>query len=263
MEEIMLSAHQLESHDQHLFSSLVLPPRPEVYDTCWWCCAPLLDSEGICENCADHRGALPSLTPLFPISLYNRESPLRGWVTAYKPDLRNEHELTSPDLEGSAQIVRQMLSNFFTANEWLTSSTDALVVVPSTDRVPPHPLEAVLTQTPAVNLLRAQGLKRTDAPLQHRAPHPSAYEATMDLQDKRVLLIDDVYASGARLQSAAAAITNAGGRISAAVVIARRINPAYDSRVQDQWDRQSALPFTWDRSAWIREPSATGEPQPG
>lgn len=263
MEEIAPPTQRGEADSQDRFSSLVEPPRPGVHDTCLWCCTPLLDSEGMCENCANHRRVLRSLTPLCPISLYHRETPLREWVTGYKPDLREEHDLISPDHEGSAQMIRHMLSNFFVANNWLTSGTDALLVVPSTDRLPPHPLEGVLTQTFAAGLLRPQALKRTEAPLRHRMPHLAAYEATIDLHDQRVVLIDDVYASGARLQSAAAAITEAGGQVAAAIVIARRINLGYDARVEEMWNRQSTMPFTWNRSAWIREPSPIGAPLPG
>ena len=263
MEEFETPTFDLDSEDDTRLSSLVLPSRPGMNNTCWWCCAPLLDAVEICENCADHRTTLDSLVPLVPVSLYHRDTPLREWITAYKPDFRDIHASVSLDIQGSARLIRRVLRKFFAANEWLLSNTDAILIVPSTDRVPPHPLESLISQTTAADLLRPQALSRTQVPLGHRAPHSRAFEPTIQLLNQRVLLVDDVYASGARLQSAATAILNAGGLVSAAVVVARRVNPPFDSRIEEHWQRQSTLEFTWNRAQWNREQTLGALPQLG
>jgi hypoxanthine phosphoribosyltransferase len=48
-----------------------------------------------------------------------------------------------------------------------------------------------------------------------------------DIEGKRVLLLDDVYTSGASIQSAASTLALAGARVIAGVVVARFINPDF------------------------------------
>jgi len=67
----------------------------------------------------------------------------------------------------------------------------------------------------------------------------------------RVILVDDVYTTGSRLNSAAAALTVAGHQISAGLVLARRINPAYNERAAALWQNASSAPFRWATSPWV------------
>lgn len=67
------------------------------------------------------------------------------------------------------------------------------------------------------------------------------------MRGQRVVLVDDVYASGARMQSAGAATRRAGATIAAAVVVARRINPGYHPTIRQRWDEALTRPFEWAR----------------
>ncbi|WP_182349521.1 hypothetical protein [Tomitella gaofuii] len=66
----------------------------------------------------------------------------------------------------------------------------------------------------------------------------------------RVLLVDDTYTTGARLQSAHHAIVAAGSSVVAAVVVTRKINP--DPRYGSDllWERQMAVPFDFSAMPW-------------
>ena len=60
-----------------------------------------------------------------------------------------------------------------------------------------------------------------------------------------MLLLDDVFTTGARSQSAAYALEEAGAAVSAIVVVARRINLDWRPEVAEWWKRQLAIPFSW------------------
>lgn len=76
----------------------------------------------------------------------------------------------------------------------------------------------------------------------------NAYEVSRPLKGQRVLLLDDVIATGCRIHCATTAIANAGGIVVGALVLARRYNVSYDQKVQAVWERQEATPFTFSRT---------------
>ena len=74
------------------------------------------------------------------------------------------------------------------------------------------------------------------------------YRATRLLNGETVLLIDDMWTSGASAQSAAAALLEAGAGTVAAIVIARHLNRGWyqnDMRLR----RVATQPFDFERCA--------------
>ena len=71
------------------------------------------------------------------------------------------------------------------------------------------------------------------------------FEPTTDIAEKRILLLDDVFTTGARSQSAATALQAAGAQVPVIVAIARRFNPDWRPEAQTWWDRQLDIPFSW------------------
>lgn len=72
--------------------------------------------------------------------------------------------------------------------------------------------------------------------------------ASPNAQGRRVLLIDDTFTSGAKIQSAASALAIGGATVVAGVVLGRVIdptNPAYPEPAE-LWKRQSRIPFRFD-----------------
>jgi predicted amidophosphoribosyltransferase len=231
--------------------ALVMPFGLGDHSICTVCRAVIHEPRAVsrvCENCLENASSLDGIsTPILPISLYTRDSVLRTWLTHYKPDIDSEHGEIGESPSFYVAAMWQLFSRFFESNPHLLENADAALVVPSTRRSPPHPLEEIISSSPARNLLRPGALTRTKSSLDHRQANMLAYDVSDTLAGQRVLIIDDVYASGARLQSAAAAVRRCGGTISGAVVAARRINPGYHPSIEARWNAALNVPFSWAR----------------
>lgn len=210
-------------------------------------------NEESCENCHEVLDALgePPLA-LSVVSLYAKPSQLRDWLTRYKgrDDDGDEQD------EASGAVVRSMVGRFIVEHgqelHRRLGGYDAIVVVPSTSREPPHPLADILTSL-ELDVPIVECLKRGSGPLGFRAPHPDGYEARNIDAGLRTLLVDDVYTTGARLNSAAYAIRSTGGIVAGAFVIARRVNPQYSSEAALLWQEARRHTFDWARSPRLIE----------
>ncbi|MEU8176256.1 phosphoribosyltransferase [Microbispora hainanensis] len=87
-----------------------------------------------------------------------------------------------------------------------------------------------------------------------RESHPAAFRVLGDrvksdrVKDARVLLVDDLFVSGAHVQSAASALIGRGARAVVALVIARLVNPAStDPYSAGIWQESGDRPFRFDR----------------
>jgi hypothetical protein len=69
-----------------------------------------------------------------------------------------------------------------------------------------------------------------------------------------VYLIDDVYTTGARINSAAVALTAGGHEVCGAFVMARRVNPDYAPAAGEFWRQQTTQAFTWSASPVVNRP---------
>ncbi|SDL83516.1 hypothetical protein [Nonomuraea jiangxiensis] len=78
------------------------------------------------------------------------------------------------------------------------------------------------------------------------------------LSAARVLLVDDLFVSGAHVQSAASALIEMGAEAVVALVIARLINPASrDGHGTGLWEESCQRPFSFDRCC-VCDPAAHG-----
>lgn len=234
-----------------LTNDLVQPPRDsgDVCPACrtWKAGA----SAAVCENCVEVQEVLGEHPlALSLVSLYAKPSQLRDWLTRYKGRADGEDAL-DPDF---SDIVRSLLGRFIVEHgRELTErlgGVDAIVVVPSTDRLPPHPLEAIVASLELdVPLLRV--LARGPGDLAFRRPNRQGYLARDIDQGARMLILDDVYTTGARINSAACALGDAGAVVAGAVVIARRVNPDYVPRARALWEACRATPYDWASSPYL------------
>jgi hypothetical protein len=100
---------------------------------------------------------------------------------------------------------------------------DAITYVPSTQqRSGVHPLREALGIAPAYKEQIEDLLAGGTAPITHNRADDDGFRVTDDVEGRRILLADDMFTSGARMQSAASALTLAGATVVAGVVIGRR-----------------------------------------
>lgn len=223
-----------------------MPPRPGESESCPYCATwNKRLPEPYCTNCqenVDVFGGLPLAIDV--VTLVRKPSRLRDWLTQYKGRATAEDPLR----EEYIPIIRALLGRWLLENDAVLtqrwSDIDALVVVPSTQpERPDHPLEQILrsldVDTPIVSLLR-----RGPGKIDWRQPAVDGFIATVGTP-LRVVLVDDVYVTGARVSSATDALRRSAHDVAGVIEIARRINPDFDPGFQVFWDTQAAKTFEW------------------
>ncbi len=180
------------------------------------------------------------LAPVLPVRLCPLPGPLYGVLMGYKE---------SPIVEARrrfAPLVRDLLASFLTAHGACVAAAVGgpvghVLAVPSTARPDGPPLAALPGLPAAVrsaldgaswapNLLRRRpavdvGHMRPDGRAFGLAPPTRETPTTTTLRASRALLLDDTYVSGARAQSAAAALRHAGVASVVIVPVGRVLRP--------------------------------------
>lgn len=233
-----------ESSPQDIARYLVHPPTggPEVCASCRSWNSGNVDR---CNNCRDVESILGEVWNVLPISLYVKPSELRDWLKFYKPSGGDGH---APEY---GTKLSEILARFFKAQMHEIKSTwgplDGFCVVPSTKGTIPHPLCQVYDSAD-IGLPLVDALIRGSGPLQHRHPNRDGFTCTSEGAARRIAVLDDVYTTGARAQSAAYALKSAGFEVPGIVTIARRLNLDYADEVRNLWDQASARPFDFSYS---------------
>jgi hypothetical protein len=127
---------------------------------------------------------------------------------------------------------------------------EVVTTVPSGDRDRDldHPMRGVVGELVGPTHDRYQLLlMRSDAEVPPRTVDADKFRPLRRLEDEPVLLIDDMWTTGASARSAAAALHGAGAGPVAVVVIGRHINRDWDEN--DRRLRAIPQPFTWERCA--------------
>jgi hypothetical protein len=110
-----------------------------------------------------------------------------------------------------------------------------------------HPLEAVCASAAA-----GSGRLRPAAVLAPGAEPPRrlqasrsgfVVESSVSLRGRTALVVDDMFVSGSRILSAAAALSGAGVRVTAAVPIGRLVRPDHNAATAAYWADRSVTPF--------------------
>jgi predicted amidophosphoribosyltransferase len=229
----------------------LVPPPNDGRDVCPMCRSWRPEVDSLCWNCTRvHELLSRPCTTVIPISLYCKPSPMRDRLTLYKDGDEHHRQVYAPLI---AAIVERFFHEHGDALTEVIGGWDVITVVPSADREPPHPLGAALEALPTRHLHPASMLlTRGPGEVDHNKMSDDAFLATEDTRGSRVLVLDDVYTTGATAQSAASALQLAGMAVCAVVVVARRVNPEYKPEVRALWERQTALPFRFADSPWWR-----------
>lgn len=226
------------------YADFMLSPRPgqNVCDICF----NLTEGYGRCWACR-HGGRF--LDVVAPISYSVGGGQLHHALAAYKRSAGRETRRLFAEL--AAVLWRHLDAHeYCVARAAGVVAFDLVTTVPSSDKRhdDAHPLHRLVgrrvgrTRDRHLRLLR-----RTAADTHIHEFSRHRYESTVELKGQAVLLIDDMWTTGANAQSAAAALKHAGSGPVAAVVIGRHLNPEWGQNV----DRIQALerPFDWRRCA--------------
>ncbi|MGH9172085.1 MAG: hypothetical protein ACRD0Z_14650 [Acidimicrobiales bacterium] len=97
-------------------------------------------------------------------------------------------------------------------------------------------------------------LRVTDGPPARLSATQRGYVPDLgsELLGRSVIAVDDVFVSGARLLSAAAALSLAGARVVAALPMGRLVRPAHNSATLAYWARYGSRPATLESCAACR-----------
>ena len=216
------------------------------------CCGPAPELERVCFACrrVGHLLGAP-LAPVFPVRLCPLPGPLYTVLRGYKE---------SPVAEARRHfgaLARALLEAFLDVHGPCLAATaagpfDLALPVPSSARPGRTPLDAVSGLADAVAARLGSrwvpdALVRAGAPVAHMRPHRHAYAVPAAAQrlvvGQRVVLVDDTYVSGARAQSAAAALRRAGAEAVVSVVLGRVLRPdRVDLHARFLWHLQAAAP---------------------
>jgi hypothetical protein len=136
-------------------------------------------------------------------------------------------------------------------------SFDLVATVPSgnEERDAKHPLHWIVSEL--VGPMRDRHRRLLARSGVSVAPHEfdkRRYEATSQLPEAAVLIVDDTWTTGANLQSAATALKDAGAQTVAAVVIGRHLNRQWGQN--ERRLRELNRPFDWTRCAYCNPGSA-------
>lgn len=181
---------------------------------------------------------------IVPITVYEGLSQVHRILKNYKA---SSHP-SQPTLRLQALA---MLVHFFNLHSSCIASAaggpwDAITTVPSTTgRSGQHPLALLVQRSRTIGHQYVEALVKGPADISNNNANDEGFIASR-VSDRRVLIVDDTFTSGARAQSAASAITLAGGMTLAILPIGRYFNPSYTSDNQKYWARQTAIPFAWN-----------------
>ncbi len=200
------------------------------FSTCW-----------SCDRVAAQLGWVCRL--VVPVSLYVIPSPLHACLRRYKDAAREASRLRA------ATTVATLLGSFLQDHgdcirAEAGTGWDYLSSVPSSAGRPgTHPLQAALGQVAWLAAQHRPILARGPGRLGHTTASARGFSATRPVSGDRILVVDDTFTSGARAQSAAAALHLAGAQVVAIVPVGRVINPAHGPHVASYWRAQSGSPF--------------------
>lgn len=201
-----------------------------------------------CESCNKtiRQVSIP-VERIVPISLYRTASQLHHVLRGYKDNI--DGDVRSDLTRQVAALLYRFVSEHRGCLERFMGTWDAVVVVPST-REPSslaHPLVRALLMAPGLREQLISPLTPGSVKIGHRVASDDGFACANEVAGRRVLLVDDTFTSGARMQSAASALNRAGGSVVGAIVVGRVIDTEFSSEALAMWNQARSYPFDFTR----------------
>jgi predicted amidophosphoribosyltransferase len=244
---------------------------PGSYAICSVCRGPAAAARLTCWSCRVVTDQLGDLLPLVvPLFLFGLGSPVHRALVDYKAGA------TAAGRAARAAALTAMLSTWLDTHAGCLlggptgapggptgapggptgapgGPTVALVVpVPSSTGGRPswrgrHPLESICEAavTRSDQLQSAAVLRPGQRPPRRLQASTAGYtlEPSAELKGRAVMIVDDMFVSGSRALSAAAAVSRAGGRVAAVVPLGRLIRPDHNEATAAYWAARRHLGF--------------------
>ncbi|MGA2210253.1 MAG: phosphoribosyltransferase [Acidimicrobiales bacterium] len=192
---------------------------------------------------------LGSLPPVVPVFVFGLGTPVHGALVGYKAGA------TASGRAVRAAALAEVLGEWLERHAacLLGDAGEAMLVpVPSSAGGRAswhgrHPLEGLCASAaPRSGRLRPEPvlLPGPEPPRRLQASRRGfVVENPGSLSGRTALVVDDMFVSGSRILSAAAALTDAGVRVTAAVPIGRLVRPDHNAATYAYWGDRSATPF--------------------
>lgn len=227
--------------------TILTPVPPLAFGICGVCHRSTNGTFDRCYSCGrtTEQVSRPALR-ITPLSFYETGDQL--WH-----NLRNYKD--SPDPQVRAQLtlnVVALLARFINEHRACIAPQgwDHIVGVPSTRNTDTtHPLVTAMRRVPSLRDDVSELLDPGTARIGHQQADDHGYRASPP-GSSRVLLVDDTLTSGARLQSAASALSLGGYTVTGAVVVGRVYDRSFGERAQPLWDLASKRAFDFARCCW-------------
>lgn len=214
-----------------------------ICDRCHGCPSPGWSS---CWSCARIEQQLSAPCQLVvPISLYEVGHQLHHQLRSYKA--------TPSDMSWNFLVKTAAILGYFLQLHSACIAAAAggpwelITSVPSSSgREGEHPLMRAIKLLPDIRDQYEVLLERGEGEIAHTVASDEGFKAFRRLDGERVLLIDDTFTSGARAQSAASALNNAGATVAAILPIGRVITPSFGPHVEAYWKKQGVSVFDFN-----------------
>lgn len=192
-----------------------------------------------CWSCKNSAGQVTRpCKRVMPISHTPKSGQLYHMLTAYKGNQPNK----SAAVGLVALLARQLDDHAACVGPW-----DVITHVPSSGRHKGlHPLAKAMGFVPWLNNQHDTLVQRGAGALGHNTSSDDAFVATKDVRNKRVMIVDDTWTTGAAAQSVASTLALAGADIVGIMPIGRVISPSPDYPDEvEWWATQRQLRFTF------------------
>ena len=217
------------------------------YAICRSCDGPTQEEFGLCFCCTTLvRQLRMPLAPVVAITPYRlgdgMHRLLRGYKDAPVADQRTAHTARLAD------ILRRWLDvNTGRLQLRFRGPWNTVVTVPSSHRPAGAPVDALVATVPTLTRLRRCMLVRGPEVTDHLVASARGFTVTagvgsdaLDCRARRALVVDDSFTTGARAQSAVAALRRAGIGVAGVLVVGRAVAPDSAPWQAAYWDATGA-----------------------